>query len=222
MWAKYCPLSHSQPVSLHWHSLKKNPKPPNLALICLWLVRILKKLLHLRYQCLMTYCHSNYTSFLLHQRKAQGRRSPRNRPQTLQKVRLKEMQRQGIKLPGIASSSSSPLVRDRGSGKGWICSGFFMAVDNLIGRPLERKYSVLTFVSTILETVEEKNCQNIGVSAELRVWSTRAVKQVNAAGPCCRRVRAQFAGRRLQEVCAYSGLAYGFCTFTFCSRLVCN
>lgn len=130
---------------------KKDTEPPNKDLIFLWLVHVLKKSLHPRYQYLTSYCCSNYRSFSFHQRKAQERRSPRSRPQTTAEGEtLSEMQRQGLKLPGTAfSSNSCPLVCDWGSGKGQICSRLFTAADKPIGRPLESKYSVLIFVSSI-------------------------------------------------------------------------
>lgn len=106
-----------------------------------------------------------------------------------------EMQRQGIKLPGIASSSSScPLVCDWGSGRRWICSRLFMAAGNPIGRPQEKILCALWAVILWLRNRGRRKLPNVGVSAELLVLSIQAVEQGSAAGVCCRYVCVQLMG----------------------------
>lgn len=60
--------------------------------------------------------------------------------------------------------------------------------------PLSHSQPVILHWHSLLEIGEEKNCQNTGVSAELLALVVQAVKQVNAAGLCCRYVWVQLTG----------------------------
>lgn len=60
--------------------------------------------------------------------------------------------------------------------------------------PLSYSQPVILHWHPLLEIVEEKNCQNIGVSAELLSLIVQAVKQVNAASLCCKHVQVQLTG----------------------------